>query len=101
MSAIKTKEHVYTEIIHRRSRRAVHSALRRSAGDADTGAGSRRLASNNTISAARAMMVTKKNQSLLTMGPMIAISRFDDGIKPVSESSCKPEMNNWAATKKR
>jgi len=46
-------------------------------------------------------MVTKKNQSLLTIGPMIAISRFEEAITPLSESSCSPEITNCAATRNR
>ncbi len=46
-----------------------------------------------------AKMVTKKNQSLLTIGPMMAISRLEDAMKPLSESSCRPEMTSWAATR--
>ena len=61
----------------------------------------RRRASNNTINAAIAKIVTKKNQSLLTIGPMIDISRFDEGMKPLSDSSCRPEIRSCAATRNR
>src|SRR5205085_10268502 len=43
---INRNELAYTDAIHRRSRRAVHSTLRRWAGDSGNGAGCRRLASN-------------------------------------------------------
>src|SRR5450631_1161545 len=66
-SAMKTNENVNTEIIHMRSRRALHAALRRSAAEAAATTGSRRLASNRIINAASAKIVTKKNQSLLTI----------------------------------
>src|SRR5438309_6119818 len=69
---IKIKELAYTDTIHNRSRRELHEALRRSAGEADAGRGSRRLSSNRTINAAKARMVTKKNRSLRTIGPIIA-----------------------------
>src|SRR5207302_9447157 len=94
-------ENVYTDPIHKRSRRAVHATLRRSAGEADSGTTSRRLASNKTIRAAKANIVTTKNQSLLTIGLMIDIARLDEGSTPLSESSCRPEISNCAATRKR
>ena len=46
-------------------------------------------------------MVTKKNRSLRTMGPISAISSREEGSTPFSESSCSPEMINCAATKNR
>ena len=98
---MNTNELAYTETIHNRSRRALHVALRRSAADAATTAGSRRFTSNSTISAAKATMVTKKKKSLRTIGPMIAISRLEEGSTPFSESSCSPEMISCAATKNR
>src|ERR1700733_14492470 len=98
---MNTKEKPYTDAIHDRSLRDVHSALRRSAADGESGTGSRRLASNNTINAAKAKIVTKKNKSLRTIGPMIAISVFEEGMTPLSESSCNPAITNCAATRKR
>src|SRR5208283_5475468 len=79
----------------------VHSALRRSAAEGESSTGSRRLASNNTISAANAKIVTKKNKSFRTIGPMIAISVFEDGMTPLSESSCNPAITSCAATRRR
>src|SRR5207244_4853121 len=84
---IKIKELAYTDTIHNRSRRELHEALRRSAGEADAGRGSRRLSSNRTINAAKARMVTKKNRSLRTIGPIIAISRLEEGSTQFSQSS--------------
>ena len=46
-------------------------------------------------------MVTKKNRSLRTMGPISAISSREEGSTPFSESSCRPEMISCAATKNR
>src|SRR6202050_5953647 len=98
---MKTNENVSTAIIHIRSRRALHAALRRCAGEAAADTGSRRLASNKIINAANANMVTKKKQSLLTIGHMIAISRLEEAMTPLSESSCSPEITNCAATRDR
>ena len=99
---MKINELANTAIIHSLSRRALHNALRFSAPDsANDGCGCRRRASNRTISAARATMVTKKNHSLLIIGPIRDISLFEEGRTPNSESSCNPETNNCAATKNR
>src|SRR6202040_3949072 len=71
--AIKRKEKTYTDAIQMRSLRTDQAAFRRSAAEAARGTGSRRFASNNTIKAARARTVTKKNRSLRTIGPIKAI----------------------------
>src|SRR5882757_1569183 len=99
--AIKRKEKTYTDAIQMRSLRADQAAFRRSAADSAAGTGSRRFASNNTIKAAKARTVTKKNRSLRTIGPIKAISRLDEGITPLSDSSCNPEISNCAATRNR
>src|SRR6266446_7504147 len=79
-------ELAYTETIHKRSRRALHKALRRSAGESGRADGWRRFTSNSTIKAAKSTIVTKKNRSFRTMGPMRAISSLfffqaEDGIR--------------------
>src|SRR5437868_14162195 len=98
---MKRNELAYTEAIHKRSRRMLQAALRRSAADAETAAGWRRLTSNSTINAANAKMVTKKNQTLATMGPTIAISRLEERSTPFSESSRHPVIISAPTPKKR
>ncbi len=43
----------------------------------------------------------KKKTSLRTIGPMSAISACEEGSTPFSESSCRPVITSWAATKHR
>ena len=45
--------------------------------------------------------MTKKKISLRTIGPMMAISRLEEGITPLSDSSCSPATTNCKATRNR
>src|SRR5438132_357714 len=73
---INANELANTATIQKRSRRALQWDLRFSAGASATATDCRRRASNSTINAASATMVTKKKKSLRTIRPTLAISRF-------------------------
>ena len=94
-------ELAYTEAAHKRSRRALHMALRRSAPETGAETGMRLFISKSTISAVSARMVMKKKTWLRTIGPISAISRLLEGSTPFSESSCSPVMTSCMATKIR
>ena len=78
-------------VIHRRSRCTLQRALRNAAPARPSSAGARRRRySISSMAPASARMATKKNASLLTIGPIRAISWRLLGSTWLSESSCSP-----------
>ena len=81
--------------------RVVHSALRRSAAEAASGTGCAPLGVEQHHQRRQRENRDEKEKSLRTIGPMIAISRLDDGITPLSDNSCSPATTSCAATRTR